>query len=199
MVAGALGAIAQAPNQAELNEKLLRLQAEVEDTRAANQVLQRNLTTLREDFAKLHEAMQRIAKAYELAGMDYARKGELKSLTDSVQEVEKRRQADQKQFLEKFEELKRFIADMPPKVIQVPASTQNDPGGRSGGPDDPRGVDHTVARGESLTAILAAYNDELKSRGRKARVTLEQVKAANPGLNVNLLQVGQKIFIPIVD
>ena len=177
---------------------MLRLQAEVEDLKAANGALQKNFSKLQEYYSTLNREMQRIAKAYAIAGMDYARKDDLTIITKSIQEAESRREADKRLFLDKFEQLKKIIAETPPKVIQVPAS-RGSGSGRPRTADEPLGVTHTVAQGQTLYDIIAAYNDDLEKRGRKARVTLDQITAANPGLKPNLLKVGQKIFIPIVD
>ena len=58
-----------------------------------------------------------------------------------------------------------------------------------------QGITYTVEKGEYLSTILDAYNAEFKKRG-KGRVTLEDVKRANPTININRIYVGQEILIP---
>jgi len=53
-----------------------------------------------------------------------------------------------------------------------------------------KGYEHTVESGQSLSLIIQAY------REKGVKVTQKQVLDANPGLNLNRLQPGQKIFIP---
>jgi hypothetical protein len=52
-----------------------------------------------------------------------------------------------------------------------------------------------VEKNETLGKIVAAYNAEFKSKGMKT-ITLKQAMDANPTINWNALQLGQKIFIP---
>lgn len=183
----------------EMEEKIRRLQAEVEDMKALNNSLNESLNTLTRQVKAQNDAMKKFADAYKIALSDYARKDDIEAVAKSAREIERNRKADQAQVLKKFQELRQLILDNPPKVIHIPASPRNDAKGRPSRSDEPKGAEHEVGKGQTLTAIIAAFNDQLKRDGRKARVTLSQVKAANPGVNIDRLVVGQKIFIPIVD
>lgn len=180
----------------ELEDRIRRQQAELEDLKALVSSLSESLGTLNKQVVAQNEAMKKFADAYKIALVDYARKDDLSGITRSVKEVESNREADKQLFLKKFDELRKLILDNPPKVIQVTKGG----GGASPRPrEEPRGVEHKVAPGETASAIVEAYNSELKRRGSKARVTFDLLKQANPGLDLDRIYVGQKIFIPIVD
>ena len=183
----------------EMEEKIKRLRAELEDMKALNNSLTESLNTLTRQVKAQNDAMKKFADAYKIALSDYVRKSELDALAKSVREIERNRKSDQAQVVKKFAELKKLILENPPKVIQVPSNPSNNSSGRPSRSDEPKGVEHEVGKGQTLTAIIAAFNDQLKKEGRRARVTLSQVKAANPGLNPDRVTVGQKIFIPIID
>jgi Tfp pilus assembly protein FimV len=57
------------------------------------------------------------------------------------------------------------------------------------------GFVYTVQSGDSLGAIVHAYNADFKSKGLKA-ITLKQTREANPNVNWDKLRVGQKIVVP---
>ena len=180
----------------ELDDRIRRQSAEIEDLKAMLNSLTESLGTLNKQVVAQNEAMKKFAEAYKIALVDYARKDDLTGVTRSIKAVEDNREEDKKLFLNKFEELRKLILDNPPKVIQV-----NTGGGasRSGTREEPRGVEHKVEPGETLSAIITAYTNELKKRGSKASITLDLLKQANPTLNPDRIYVGQKIFIPIVD
>lgn len=185
--------------KAEMEEKIRRLQAELEDLKTLNASLSANLNKVTTQVNKQNAALRDFAEAYKISLSDYARRDQLNQLTRSIGDVEKNRAADKKLFLEKFNELRKLILDNPPKILHVPANPRNDSSGRSARPDEPSGIYHTVQAGHTLMDIINAFNAELKRKGRKARVTLGQIKSANPELNPNLIRPGQKIFVPIID
>jgi hypothetical protein len=53
-----------------------------------------------------------------------------------------------------------------------------------------------VLDGETISAIITAYNAKLKSQGAKKRITLKSVLDANPNLNPRTMRIGQTLFIP---
>jgi LysM repeat protein len=62
-------------------------------------------------------------------------------------------------------------------------------GGSSAGGKE-NGYERTIAAGDTLSVIAAAYRDQ------GIKVTSDQILKANPGLDPKNLKVGQKIFIP---
>ena len=47
-----------------------------------------------------------------------------------------------------------------------------------------------IQSGDTLSVIVKAYAE------KNIKVTVDQIVAANPGLNPKRLRVGQKVFIP---
>jgi len=113
---------------------------------------------------------------------------DLQKLADQIQEVDKRRQADNEAIVKELEKLD--------KALGVPAAphkltpTANSGNTTSNPGEKQNGYYYEVKAGDTLAAIAKAYRDQ------KVKVTTTQIVAANPGLNPNNLKVGQKIFIP---
>jgi hypothetical protein len=183
----------------EMDEKLKRLTAQVEDLQALNGNLARDLKIVSDQVRRQNDAMKDFAKSWDAAFSDYVRKKELLDLRKMVEEIEKRRVQDTKLTKDTFTQLRKQIEkilDTPPTVIQVQPSKQNDARGTSGGPS---GKWYTMERGQTVSAVIEAFNSELKSMGRRARISLSQVKAANPTINLDRIRIGEKLFIPIID
>lgn len=185
--------------KAEMEEKIRRLEADIEDLKTLNSSLTANLNKVTRQVKTQTEVMKKFADAYKIILTDYVRHDTVNQLSRSVREIEQNRESDKKLFLQKFNDLRQLILDNPPKILHVPPNPNNNSGGRPARSDEPAGTYHVVGPKQTLTDIIAAYNSELKRKGRRARVTLTQVKAANPGLNPNIIHPGQKIFIPIID
>jgi len=145
---------------------------------------------------------------------NYATQEQITKLTDQIREVEKNRSADKQQILDAFEKLKA----LPPQVVVPPPSgsgrskpvdTGSRPQGDKPTTKEPPATDkpapatpelpsefyeHTLAEGETLSAVIDAYN---KEHGLKVR--LAQVLKANPSIkDPKKLRLGQKIRIPVV-
>lgn len=183
----------------EMEEKIRRLQAEVEDMKALNTSLTQSLNSLSKQVRDQDAAMKKMIDAYKIALSDYVRQADFEALAKSVREIEKNRKSDQAQISKKLQDLRKLILENSGKTIVVDRSAGNDPDGRAARADEPQGVVHKVENGQTVMDILKAYNSELKRLGRKARVSLTQIRQANPGINVDLIKVGQEIFIPIID
>jgi LysM repeat protein len=134
-------------------------------------------------------------KLNQPAANDYASQDDLKKLADQVQEIEKKRQADNDLVLKQFEKLAKISGDtkhkLPPSVPK-PAEDGSTPGTATpAGTSVPqKGYDYAIVSGDTLSAIAKAY------RAQGVKVTTDQILKANPGLDATKLYVGQKIFIP---
>ena len=120
---------------------------------------------------------------------EFATRDALKSLASAIEEVDRKRIADIKLIEEQVQKTIRGLADELTPPISPPEQKVTVP------PFEGKVYPHTVAKGEYLSTILDAYNAEFKKRG-KGRVTLEDVKRANPTININRIYVGQEILIP---
>ena len=54
-----------------------------------------------------------------------------------------------------------------------------------------------VEKNQTASEILKAYNDDLKAKGRTTKISMKQLEAANPHVDMNKVRAGQKLFIPI--
>jgi nucleoid-associated protein YgaU len=145
---------------------------------------------------------------------NYATQEQITKLADQIREVEKNRSADKQQILDAFEKLKA----LPPQVVVPPPSgssrskpvdtgsrpqadkptTKEPPATEKPAPVAPElpgeFYEHTLAEGETLSAVIDAYN---KEHGLKVR--LAQVLKANPSIkDPKKLRQGQKLRIPVV-
>ena len=180
----------------ETETRLKRLEAELEDMRAAN-LRQVQKTEI------LETALRKTVN--ELAVSKFASVEDVAKLSDALKELDRKREADRQLVVEKFEEIKRIIASSPApgpagttdsskkngKAIVKPNTGDTTPA------PDQKGVYHPVEKGQTLLEIIKAYNDDLKSKGKPGKITLQQVMDANKGLDDKRMKVGQKIFIPI--
>jgi len=187
--------------KAEMEEKIRRLQAEVEDMKALNTSLTSSLNALNKQVRDQHAAMKKMIDAYKLALGDFAQQSALDELAKSVREVERARKSDQAQVSRKLQELRDIILKnaSKPTTVYVAPNPKNDAGGRPAREDESKGVYHEIQKGETVMDIMLAYNSELKRTGRRARISLQQIRQANPTVNLDRVRVGQKIFIPIID
>ena len=107
---------------------------------------------------------------------------DLEGLAKSIREVDRKRVQDKDLILKEMKALLRS--------------------GSSGGrttktsPNSKKSFEHTVQKDETISAIIAAYNADLKSQGAKKRITLKSVLDANPKLNPRTMRIGQTLFIP---
>jgi hypothetical protein len=183
----------------EMAEKLKRIQAQVEDLQALNASLGRDLKTVSDQVRRQNDAMKKFAKTYEIALSDYIRKQDLADLRKTVEEIEKRRIQDTKVTKDTFEQIRRQIVkilDTPAQIIHVKPNPSNNPQGASAGP---KGKWYTMEKGQTVSAVIEAFNGELKRTGRRARISLTQVRAANPLINLDRIRTGERLFIPIID
>jgi LysM repeat protein len=75
-----------------------------------------------------------------------------------------------------------MLAEMKAKEKAAPAPTK---------PADREGYEHTVAKGDTLSSIVQAYNKEYG-----LKLTVDSLRKANQLSKDAPLKVGQKLFIP---
>jgi len=138
---------------------------------------------------------------------------ELNRLVKAVEEIDRKREADKKLILDEFEELKKDLkkllsapASAPPSAAakkpkntppaDKPADKASDKTPDAAAGSAQEGVWHVIEEANTLTAIVAAYNKEFKTKGKKTSIKL--IEEANPGLKATSLKLGQKVFIPLV-
>ena len=155
--------------------------------RENNQRLQSQLNDLLEAFNALKTELNKVqSEVRQLRAKLGARnpnlvtRSDLEELAKSVREIDRKRVQDKDLILK---EMKGLLRSKP--SIPKPKAT-----------DSQKGFDHTVQSGETISAIISAYNAELKRQGTTKRITLKSVLTANPNLNPRTMRIGQSLFIP---
>jgi LysM repeat protein len=185
---------------AATDERLKKLRYDLEALQEANVNLQKLVASLDAEVKRMRDDSAQAGK--------YATMEELNRLAESVKDLDRKREDDKRLFVEKFDEIKKIIVSAPAtsgtRTRPAAKSVESEPKSAAGADSATasgldRGVEHIVEKGQNLIEIIEAYNKDLKEKGRTGKVTLSQVKAANPGLDPNRMKIGQKIFIPIPD
>ena len=127
-------------------------------------------------------------KLNQPGGNNFASADDLKKLADEVQEVDRKRQSDNDAILKELEKLDKAMGVASPERKTTANTSTTETNGAAGAPQ--KGYEYQIASGDNLSAIAKAY------RAQGVKVTVDQILAANPGLNPKNLIVGKKIFIP---
>ena len=187
-------------------EDFRRLMDRVVAQEEAIETFRSSVSQLRNDLARLRAENDKL-KAQLDAPRNYATQDQITQLGQQLKEVEKNRTADKQQILEALDKLKAappIVVPPPPAAVPgpknpaadkpAPATDKPAPAADTG-PDLPAEFyEHTLAEGETLGAVIEAYN---KAHGLKTR--LAHVLKANPSIkDPKRLRVGQKLRIPAV-
>ena len=166
--------------QQEREERYKQLRNDFEEMMTTQAVLQKRIQTLADEIKTLRDEKNRPPP-------DLVTREDLKILAAKIEEVDKKREADNQKILAEIEKLAKTPAPPEPAAKAAPKSAAI--GTPPGGATD-RGYEYEVQPGDNLSTIVQAY------RKAGVKVTVEQVMKANPRLNDKKLLVGQKVFIP---
>ena len=158
-----------------LREDYRRLQSQLADLLEAHNALKGQLSKLRSEVRLLRAETS--TKDPSTATRD-----DLEGLAKSIREIDRKRLQDKDLILKEMKALLR----------SAPAGTKSPPVT----PQSQKGFDHPVEAGETISAIIGAYNVKLKSQGVTKRITLKAVLDAYPNLNPRTMRIGQVLFIP---
>lgn len=174
---------AQAQDVAALDEKVKRLAGYVQDLQEANANQKKQIEGLEKELTAMREQLQNTPKTAAASPED------LRDLAKKIQEVDEKRKADNELIAKEIKSLAKVAASGRSTQSPRANSVRND----SGGSDLPKeAVEHTVADGEFLSTIAAAYSKE-----KGVKITTALILKANPNLVPERMRVGQKILIPI--
>jgi len=212
----ALGTITFAQDPAARAAAIAAQQEAAERDRLINsaiQDLQRTISNQQSDINRLKTRNEELSREIRDVNVKFreaigeaATQKQLQALVDSITKVDKNRLSDRDLFLEQLKEIKKIAAEKPaPVIITNPAPVVEPRPQRT--PDREEEVEpirdnpdgyhqYTIKPGDSLIAILSAYNTVYKEEGRKT-ITLNDLKKANPKVNPNNIPVGKVIQIPI--
>lgn len=178
-------------------ERYKRMSADMEQLQEANAALQKKIDSLEERLSKMSEEITKASNKDNTGSL----RDDLKLLRDKIQEVDKKRESD-KQVIS--DEIKKSIAEIERAVVKAnsaratvvhdrPAATAAADTTTSTTSD--KNYSYTIQEGDTLSAIVVAYNKKFQSEGMK-KISMKKVQDANPAVNWNRLRVGQKIVIP---
>ncbi len=163
-------------------ERLNKLAGQIEDLRAGQDALRKRIEELRKELDSVREQATRPTG-------NYASQEDLKRLTESLREVDRKRLEDAEKIHGELLKLGKTLAAPPPaRKSPTPASVKSGDSEKPAKPEE--GFEYVVQRGDTLSVIVKAYRD------KGVKISTQQIINANPGLKPERLREGQKIFIP---
>ncbi|MBT3616619.1 MAG: hypothetical protein HN524_11605 [Verrucomicrobia bacterium] len=158
-----------------IREDYRRLQSQLEDLLMAH-------NALKSEHSKLRGEVQLLRAKTAAKDPSTATRADLEGLAKSIREVDRKRVQDKELILK---EMKALLRSGSSGVTTTKPSSSSQ-----------KSFEHTIQKNETISAIIAAYNTDLKSQGAKKRITLKSVLDANPKLNPRTMRIGQILFIP---
>ena len=162
------------------------------------QALQMDNESLKAKIASLEQKMDDLRQQLAAAANNNIAQDDLKRLAEKIAEVDKKREEDHKAI---SDEIRKSISGLEKSLAGTGAAARSGPPKVQAVTDAPPTTgrfSYTVQEGDSLLAILKAYNADFKSKGLKS-ITLRQAEEANPNVDWSRLRVGQKIIVPRPD
>lgn len=163
---------------AATQQQIDKLSGQIQDLIDARGVQAKRMDALEKEISDLRD------KLNQPVVNDSASADDLKKLAAQVQEIDRKRQADNEKILKVIEKLAKSGGGS----YKPPVAANDTPAPAPG--TKQKGYDYEIRAGDTLSAISKAYRDQ------GVKVTTEQILAANPGLDPRSLNVGKKIFIP---
>lgn len=165
---------------AATQEQIGKLSGQIQDLLEARDAQIKLNASLEKEISELRD------KLNQPAANDSASAEDLRKLAAQVQEIDKKRQADNEQILKAIDKIAKAGGG---SAARKPPAVSNDTPAPAPGAKQ-KGYDYEIHSGDTLSAIAKAYREQ------GVKVTTTQIIAANPGLNPNALIAGKKIFIP---
>jgi hypothetical protein len=194
--------------QREREESQRRMSTTISRLEESNLAFQRRINELANELANVRRQLIEFESRYKNAQLGAVTQSDLRKIYDTIEKVEKNRQADNELVKSQFVELKKIL-DKPPVIVATPPvdkptrnidKPQRDEITPLPNDDPPTFTGdyfpYTIKSGDNLLKIIGAYNEALKAEGNTKKITLDAVKKANPKMNPNNLKVGAEIKIP---
>ena len=176
---------ATSPEMRYFGERFKLIRGEMEAMQEAYELQRKKIDALTTELKQLRKANQQLAMQ---AKLQYATQQDVNAINTRIDQVDKNRKKDRDLILAEFTKLNRKLGQLA-NAQQAPVAIPEPP------EPNEEFIEHTVEKGEFLSAIIVAYNQHLKSKGFKP-ITTRDILNANPKLKPELIQVGQKIKIP---
>jgi septal ring factor EnvC (AmiA/AmiB activator) len=175
--------------QQDAEERYKRMAADV-------QALQLDNESLKAKIASLEQKIDDLRQQLTAAVNNTVAQDDLKRLAEKIAEVDKKREEDKQAI---SDEIRKSIGGLEKTLAGAAAPARAPSPKMSPETETPpagNGFSYTIQAGDSLSAILKAYNADFKSKGLKP-ISLKRTKEANPTIeDWDRLRVGQKIVIP---
>jgi LysM repeat protein len=168
-------------------QQLEQLSSSIQDVQTSLTQQNKRITDLESKISAMQD------KLNAPGGNDYASADDLKKLAEQVQEIDKKRQADNEKILAALEKLGKgggggHSSDVTP-ITPTTDSTPTPSGGNSTSTVGDH-YEYKIQSGNTLSAIAKAY------QAKGIKVSVKQILDANPGLDPKNLIVGKVINIP---
>jgi septal ring factor EnvC (AmiA/AmiB activator) len=164
----------------EAQERAKRMNAKIEELEATILSYQQQFQTLSREIDKMRSD---VLKARD-SGQSSATREAIERLDKKIEEVDRKRLADQDSVMKELKQLRKDLLGQ----LSKPSTPQKAPTPAPNVPE--KGFEYEIREGDYLTKLVAALNKE----GHK--LTQKQLREANPSVNWDKLKIGQKIFIP---
>jgi LysM repeat protein len=181
--------VVAAAEREEREANTRRINTKVEQLEETLQSQQKRIAALVDQIHSLREELDRLKSRNESA----ATQESIRRLADKIEEVDKKRQADNELVLAQLKTIGKTLSKpiTPREPIIPPAASRPDkvpPPADTAPPEN--GYTYKIKDNDTLVRIVK----DLNAQGFK--VTQKQVMDANPKVNWSRLRVGQPIFIP---
>ena len=178
-------------------EDVRRLHGTVESLTEGQESLRRQIQELRDLVSELRQENARLKQQLSSGG-EMVNREQLKEVIKSIKQVDEKRAADAEYVKHQLEEIAKEVSkslSAPPPPRETPKQPRPAPVNQDPPPNLPeKQYVHKVGVGETLGAIIAAYNKEYS-----LKVKVSDVLSANPNLkDPKRLRVGQELNIPAV-
>lgn len=174
----------------ELEANSRRLNTKIEQLEETLQAQQKNYRRLVDEIHSLQQQVETLKNRNESA----ATRESIKELAEKIEEVDKKRLADNKLIAERVEAIAKGITKSLSKPAPAPESSRPekpDKGTSPNGSAPPeKAYAYKIKDGDTLVRIV----NDLKAQNYK--VTQKQIMDVNPGVNWGKLKIGQTIYIP---
>jgi len=178
-----------AAEREEMEANYRRINTKVEQLEETLQLQQKRIAALVEEIHSMREEVDRLKSRNESA----ATQESIKRLADKIEEVDKKRQADNELVLAQLKAIGKGLSKpvvVPKVTAQPPEPAKPDTAIPPGDKPPENGYIYKIKDKDTLLRIVA----DLRAQGFK--VTRKQVEDANPKVNWSKLPIGQSIFIP---
>jgi LysM repeat protein len=169
---------------ASTEERLRQLRGKIEDLLAGQEAQRKYLEQLAREVGALR-------KRQNTPVPDYASNEDLRRLKNAIEAIDRKRLGDYEKIRAELLKLGRTLAAPLPATKRNGSAAVRDVPAEKPAVDDKGLHSYTVKKGDTLSGIISAYR-----RKTNLKVTKEQIRQANPGVDLEKLRPRMKILIP---